>query len=166
MHCPFCPATDTKVIDSRMADEGSRVRRRRECTDCGERFTTYESAELALPRVVKSKGEREVFSEDKLRLGLERALQKRPVSGDDLEAAVNTILRRLRALGEREVSSFIVGQLVMDALRDLDQVAYVRFASVYREFEDVDAFADEIQKLKDDAMAEIERRQMQLIPKK
>jgi len=166
MHCPFCPATDTKVVDSRMADEGTRVRRRRECTECDERFTTYESAELSLPRVVKSKGEREAFSEEKLRYGLERALQKRPVSGDDLEAAIDAILRRLRAFGEREISSYIIGQLVMDALRELDQVAYVRFASVYREFEDVDAFSEEIKKLKDDALAEIERQQLQLIPKK
>jgi transcriptional repressor NrdR len=147
MRCPFCSEPDTRVIDSRLAEDGERVRRRRECTACQERFTTYEAAELSLPRVIKSDGRREPFIEDKLRAGMQRALEKRPVALEDIEASIADIKRRLRALGEREVRSRLVGDLVMAALRRLDAVAYVRFASVYRRFEDVQAFVEEIERL-------------------
>jgi transcriptional repressor NrdR len=147
MRCPFCSEPDTRVIDSRLAEDGERVRRRRECTACQERFTTYEAAELSLPRVIKSDGRREPFIEDKLRAGMQRALEKRPVAVEDVEASIADIKRRLRALGEREVRSRLVGDLVMTALRRVDAVAYVRFASVYRRFEDVQAFVEEIERL-------------------
>ena len=147
MRCPFCSEPDTRVIDSRLAEDGERVRRRRECTVCQERFTTYEAAELSLPRVIKTDGRREPFIEDKLRAGMLRALEKRPVAVEDVEASIADIKRRLRALGEREVRSRLVGDLVMAALRRLDAVAYVRFASVYRRFEDVQAFVEEIERL-------------------
>jgi transcriptional repressor NrdR len=147
MRCPFCSEPDTRVIDSRLAEDGERVRRRRECTACQERFTTYEAAELSLPRLIKSDGRREPFIEDKLRAGMQKALEKRPVALEDVEASIADIKRRLRALGEREVRSRLVGDLVMTALRRLDAVAYVRFASVYRRFEDVQAFVAEIERL-------------------
>ncbi len=147
MHCPFCAADDTKVIDSRLVAEGDQVRRRRECLSCKERFTTYEVAELVMPRIIKQNGVREPFNEDKLRAGLLRALEKRPVSLEDIEAVINQIKHALRATGEREVKSLVVGELVMDQLRQLDQVAYVRFASVYRSFQDLAEFRDEIERL-------------------
>ncbi len=149
MRCPFCSEPDTRVIDSRLAEDGERVRRRRECTACEERFTTYEAAELGLPRVIKSDGRREPFLEDKLRAGMLRALEKRPVALEAVEGSIAGIKRRLRALGEREVRSRLVGDLVMGELRRLDAVAYVRFASVYRRFEDVQAFVAEIERLGD-----------------
>jgi transcriptional repressor NrdR len=147
MHCPFCAAEDTKVIDSRLVAEGDQVRRRRECLSCEERFTTYEMAELVMPRVIKQNGNREPFDEDKLRRGLMRALQKRPVSVEDVEADINHIKHLLRATGEREIKSLVIGELVMEALKKLDQVAYVRFASVYRSFQDIAEFRDEIERL-------------------
>ena len=130
MHCPFCAAEDTRVIDSRLVAGGDQVRRRRECLSCAERFTTYEAAELVMPRVIKHNGSREPFDEEKLRAGLQRALEKRPVSVEDIEAAITQIKHAVRSAGEREVKSLAVGQLVMDHLKKLDQVAYVRFASV------------------------------------
>ncbi len=150
MHCPFCSNNDTKVIDSRLVADGSQVRRRRECLSCQERYTTFEAAELVMPKVVKSDGTREPFNEDKLRSGLTKAVEKRPVSVEALEAAVSKILSFLRATGEREVSAKVVGEQVMAALRGLDKVAYVRFASVYRDFKDVQAFREEIDKLESD----------------
>ncbi len=147
MHCPFCAAEDTKVIDSRLVAEGDQVRRRRECLSCAERFTTYEAAELVMPRVIKQNGNREPFNEDKLRAGFLRALEKRPVSVEDIEAVINKIKNSLRATGEREVKSLVLGELVMDNLKALDQVAYVRFASVYRSFEDIAEFKDAIERL-------------------
>ena len=150
MHCPFCGADDTKVIDSRLVAEGDSVRRRRECQTCGERFTTFETAELVMPRIVKSDGTREPFNEDKLRYGLQKALEKRPVSIEEIESALNRITHRLRATGERELPSREVGEAVMAELRSLDGVAYVRFASVYRDFQDVSEFQAEIQKLTTD----------------
>ena len=147
MHCPFCSADDTKVIDSRLVAEGEQVRRRRECLSCKERFTTYEVAELVMPRVIKQSGSREPFDEDKLRAGIVRALEKRPVSVEDIEAVINHIKHALRATGEREVKSLVLGELVMNQLRDLDEVAYVRFASVYRSFQDLAEFRDEIERL-------------------
>ena len=150
MHCPFCGADDTKVIDSRFVAEGDSVRRRRECQTCGERYTTFETAELVMPRVVKSNGSREPFNEEKLRNGLQKALEKRPVSIEEIESALNRIMHRLRATGERELPSREVGEAVMSELRSLDGVAYVRFASVYRDFQDVSEFQAEIQKLTTD----------------
>ena len=140
MHCPFCSAVDTKVIDSRLVGEGSSVRRRRQCLVCNERFTTFEVAELVMPRVVKSNDVREPFNEEKLRSGMLKALEKRPVSADDVEMALNHIKSYLRGLGER---------LVMEQLKKLDKVAYIRFASVYRSFEDIKEFGEEIARLQD-----------------
>ncbi len=147
MHCPFCNAPETKVVDSRLATEGIQVRRRRECVKCGERYTTYETAELSLPRVIKSDGNRERFEEAKIRRGLIKALEKRPVESDEIDRVANQITKRLMTEGVREISSQVLGEWVMDALRDLDQVAYVRFASVYRSFQDVNAFREEVEKL-------------------
>ena len=149
MRCPFCGAVDTKVIDSRLAGDGDQVRRRRACTVCEERFTTYEKVELNLPRIVKTDGSRVPFEGSKLRAGMLRALEKRPVSTEQLEAAINHIKRKLTASGEAEVPSRLLGELVMEELRNLDQVAYVRFASVYRQFEDVHAFREEIERLEE-----------------
>jgi transcriptional repressor NrdR len=148
MHCPFCNHEETKVNDSRLAGEGQQIRRRRECLKCGERFTTFETAELVLPRVVKSDASREPFDEAKLRSSLLKALEKRPVSSEALDVAVAHICHKLRTLGEREVPSRHIGELAMEELRHLDEVAYVRFASVYRSFQDVDAFREEIERLK------------------
>ncbi len=147
MHCPFCQAEETRVIDSRLVAEGDQVRRRRECTTCAERFTTYEAAELVMPRVIKQNGSREPFDEDKLRAGLLRALEKRPVAMEAIEAVINQIKHALRATGEREVKSRVLGELVMEHLKRLDQVAYVRFASVYRSFQDIAEFRDAIERL-------------------
>jgi transcriptional repressor NrdR len=148
VHCPFCGADDTKVIDSRLVAEGDSVRRRRECQTCGERYTTFETAELVMPRVVKSDGTREPFNEEKLRGGLQRALEKRPVSIEEIDSALNHITHRLRSTGERELPSRVVGEEVMKELRKIDAVAYVRFASVYRDFQDVSEFQEEIRNLK------------------
>jgi len=150
MYCPICKAQgqETKVVDSRLTREGAEVRRRRECLRCQCRFTTVEKAELSLPRIIKRDGRRSAFEEEKLRSGFLRALEKRPVSTEKLEAAVQHILHTLYASGEREVPSHWIGELVMNELRALDEVAYVRFASVYRSFEDIDAFHTEIQNLK------------------
>lgn len=147
MHCPFCSHSETKVIDSRLVADGDQIRRRRECLECGERFTTFESAELLLPRVIKSNGSRQPFDEAKLRSGILRAIEKRPVSLDRVESTINRIKHRLRATGEPEVNTRDVGELVMEELRELDDVAYVRFASVYRSFQDVNEFREEIERL-------------------
>lgn len=149
MHCPFCGHGETKVIDSRLVSEGDQVRRRRECQECGERFTTFESAELVLPRVIKSNGNRQPFDEEKLRSGILRALEKRPVSLETVESTISQIKHKLRATGERELKTRDVGELVMEELRKLDDVAYVRFASVYRSFQDIDEFREEIDRLRD-----------------
>lgn len=149
MRCPFCGEQDTKVIDSRLASEGDQVRRRRECVACKERFTTYEVAELSLPRIIKRNKAREAFDEGKLRAGMQRALEKRPVEVDEIEAAVSRIKKTMRAKGEREVPAQELGELVMKELSQLDHVAFIRFASVYRSFEDVSEFTDMIEKLKD-----------------
>lgn len=164
MHCPFCEHQETKVIDSRLAGEGHQIRRRRECLKCGERFTTFETAELVLPRVVKRDGSRVPFDELKLRTGLLRALEKRPVDTEDVEAALERIMHKLRTLGEREVKARQIGEWVMGELRDLDQVAYVRFASVYRSFQDVNAFREEIDRLQEVPSPELKRHQMPLLP--
>jgi len=147
MHCPFCGALDTKVIDSRLVAEGDQVRRRRECITCAERYTTYESAELVMPRIIKQNGNRESFDDRKLHSGLMKALEKRPVSIEDVESAVNRIKHFLRGTGEREVPSRVLGEQVMRELRQLDEVAFVRFASVYRSFKDLNEFRAEIDRL-------------------
>lgn len=147
MHCPFCNQVDTKVIDSRLVADGNQVRRRRECQSCHERFTTFETAELLMPRIIKQDGTRAPFDEQKLRFGLLKALEKRPVSMEAIEATVSNIKQSLQATGEREVKSMLVGEKVMEALRELDGVAYVRFASVYRSFQDVSEFRQEIDRL-------------------
>lgn len=165
MHCPFCGHIETKVIDSRLAGEGRQIRRRRECLSCGERFTTFETAELTMPLVVKSDRTREPFDEAKLRTGMGKALEKRPVSQEAVEEAVSRACHKLRSLGEREVSSRVVGEVVMEELRRLDEVAYVRFASVYRSFQDLDAFRDEIERLRPHARRREESRdQLSLLP--
>jgi transcriptional repressor NrdR len=147
MHCPFCATIDTRVVDSRLSPEGDRVRRRRECSQCGARFTTYEVAELGLPWIIKRDGRREAFNENKLRAGMLRALEKRPVSAEQVEALMQQIKNRARGSGERELHSRQLGEWAMAELRDLDPVAYVRFASVYRSFQDINAFREEIERL-------------------
>jgi len=151
MRCPFCSHDDTKVIDSRLVAEGAQVRRRRECSACAERFTSYEIAELLLPKVIKHNGNREPFDEEKLRAGILRALEKRPVSVEKIEAVVNRIKHALQATGEREIKSLVLGEFVMEELKGLDQVAFVRFASVYRDFKDLQEFREEIDRLAKDS---------------
>ncbi len=140
MHCPFCDSAETRVVDSRVVEDGDAVRRRRECEGCGKRFSTWERAELRLPLVVKKDGTRQPFDVGKVRAGMAKALEKRPVSAEQLEAGVNAVLRAVRELGEPEIPAATLGAFVMEQLRRLDGVAYVRFASVYREFKDVDDF--------------------------
>lgn len=147
MHCPFCNATETKVIDSRLVTETNQVRRRRECVVCQQRFTTYESPEMTLPTVIKRDGNRARFNADKLRSGMLKALEKRPVRMEDVDLAINRILKKLQTSGEKEIGAHYIGELTMEELKQLDHVAYVRFASVYRSFEDVNAFREEIEKL-------------------
>lgn len=149
MRCPFCAAEDTKVVDSRLAADGYQIRRRRECISCKERFTTFESAELVVPYIVKNNGNRVPFDANKLRVSLNRALEKRPVSADDVEKAISKIIIQLQSTGEREVPSKLVGSLAMDALKQLDKVAYIRFASVYLSFDDIEEFTKEIEKLRE-----------------
>lgn len=149
MHCPFCNTEETKVIDSRLVSDGSSVRRRRECLACAERFTTYEVAELVMPKVIKRDGRRMPFDEDKLKRGIVRSLEKRPVSVEQIEETMARLKHRLRASGEREIPSHLLGEWVVEELRQLDEVAYVRFASVYRRFQDVNAFREEIKRMED-----------------
>jgi transcriptional repressor NrdR len=150
MYCPFCHAEETKVIDSRLVADGAQVRRRRECLKCHERFTTFETAELIMPLIIKRDGRRELFNIDNLRSGMLRALEKRPVSVDALEEAIVTITKEIRRRGEREIDSRLVGELVMQALFSLDHVAYVRFASVYKRFKDVSDFRQTIDQMNKD----------------
>lgn len=147
MKCPFCTQQDNKVIDSRLSKEGQVIRRRRECIGCGRRFTTYERIEEINPLVVKKDGRREVFDRQKIINGLKLACQKRPVSAEQVDQLVETVERRLQEMGEREVSSSVIGELVMKLLHDLDAVAYVRFASVYRSFQDIGEFMTELRDL-------------------
>jgi transcriptional repressor NrdR len=173
VYCPFCGHIETKVTDSRLAAEGTQIRRRRECLKCGERFTTFETAELLMPLVIKEDRSRQPFSEAKLRSGMEKALEKRPVSREQVDEAVSRIVHKVRRLADREVPARTIGELVMDELRQLDEVAYVRFASVYRHFEDVEAFHAEIERLrslrnaghKRARRARENRDQLQLIPR-
>jgi len=150
MRCPFCQSDDTKVLDTRLIDDGSQVRRRRECTSCGERYSTRETVDLNLPRLIKSDDSRETFSPEiveKLRSGLLKALEKRPVKTSQIETSIQRIERKLMTQSEREVPSAKIGEWVMEELKALDEVAYIRFASVYRQFQDIEAFKNEIDKL-------------------
>lgn len=147
MFCPFCSAQETKVIDSRLVADGHQIRRRRECLACHERYTTFETAELVMPRIIKRDGTREPFNEDKMLSGLMRALEKRPVNTEQVDLAINKLKSQMRATGEREITSEMLGKLLMAQLKELDKVAYLRFASVYLSFEDISEFADEIARL-------------------
>lgn len=153
MYCPFCNEADTKVIDSRLSSDGQQVRRRRECLQCNERFSSFESAELGLPRVIKRDNTRSAFDQEKIRAGMLKALEKRPISSEQIEAIIVRLIKKFRALGEREISSRQIGEWVMEELCDLDPVAYVRFASVYRSFQDIQAFNQAIEQLKEDISA-------------
>jgi len=164
VHCPFCNNEETKVIDSRLAGEGLQVRRRRECQSCAERYTTFESAELVMPHVVKRDGRREPFDEKKLRAGILRALEKRPVKSEAVEESIGRVIHQLQTVGEREVTGRFVGDMIMEELHGLDEVAYVRFASVYRSFQDITEFQEEIQRLKLRPSPDAEREQMSLLP--
>ncbi len=163
MWCPFCNHDDTRVVDSRVTGDGMQIRRRRECASCGSRFNTYETPELVAPRVIKAGGIREAFSEDKLRNGMLRALEKRPVETRDVERAIRSLLREIRGVEEAEIPSTLIGEWVMRELIQLDQVAYVRFASVYRRFEDVQAFRDEIERLERENPGGLDKRQISLL---
>ncbi|MBN9426572.1 MAG: transcriptional repressor NrdR [Burkholderiales bacterium] len=147
MRCPFCDHADTQVVETRESDEGDSIRRRRRCLHCDKRFTTYERIELALPAVVKKNGVRVEFDRRKLRASMVLALRKRPVSAEAVDAAIHRIEEKLMSLGLREVGSERIGEQVIRELKKLDKIAYVRFASVYRNFEDVDEFADVIQEV-------------------
>jgi len=163
MWCPFCNHGDTRVVDSRVTGDGMQIRRRRECASCGSRFNTYEKPELKAPRVIKAGGIREDFSEDKLRNGMLRALEKRPVKTGEVERAIRTLLKEIRGIEEAEIPSSLIGEWVMRELSQLDQVAYVRFASVYRRFEDVQAFLDEIESLEKESPGSLDKRQISLL---
>ena len=163
MRCPFCGHEDSRVIDTRVTEDGLQVRRRRECPECAARFSTFESAELKLPPIIKRDGRREPFAEQKLRGGLERACEKRAVSLDQIDRIIDIVVRKLRTSGEREVPAKQLGDWVMLELKNVDQVAYVRFASVYRRFEDVQAFREEIERLERDLPGELRSRQMPLL---
>lgn len=142
MKCPFCSAFDSQVVDSRISEAGDSIRRRRRCTSCDKRFTTYETIELRLPQVVKSNGVRQEFSQEKLREGFRRALHKRPVPTEYVDAAIDRIVKQVLSLGERELPARQIGGMVMNELKRLDKIAYIRFASVYKSFQDVDDFRD------------------------
>lgn len=166
MHCPFCGVGNTRVIDSRLVGGGNQVRRRRECLACKERFTTSERADLSLPRVIKRDGSRVPFNEEKLRAGLLRALEKRPVSNDRFEAAIGRILHNVISTGEREIRSRQIGEYAMQQLREMDEIAYVRFASVYRSFQDINEFREEIERLQKEPSLALQRQQLSLLPEK
>ena len=164
MHCPFCGHVETKVTDSRLTADGGQIRRRRECLSCGERFTTFETAELLMPRVIKSDGSREPFDERKLANGMIKALEKRPVSAEAIEQAVSRICHKLRVFGEREVPARTIGEFVMEELRQLDEVGYVRFASVYRSFQDAEAFREEVERMRQQRRRRPEKRDSEQLP--
>ena len=163
MWCPFCSHENTRVVDSRLTRDGMQIRRRRQCEDCGSRFNTYEAPELKAPRIIKADGGREAFSEQKLREGMLRALEKRPVETREVERAIRSLLREISTIEDSEIPSSLLGEWVMRELSKLDQVAYVRFASVYRRFEDVQAFRDVIESLERNPPAEGDKRQISLL---
>ena len=163
MWCPFCNHEDTRVVDSRLTGDGMQIRRRRQCEDCGARFNTYETPELKAPRIIKSDGTREAFSENKLRDGMLRALEKRPVETRDVERTIRSLLREICSVEDAEIPSSLLGEWVMRELSKLDQVAYVRFASVYRQFDEVQEFLDVIERLERDAAGDGDKRQISLL---
>jgi len=163
MWCPFCSHENTRVVDSRLTRDGMQIRRRRQCESCASRFNTYEAPELKAPRIIKSDGAREAFSEQKLRDGMLRALEKRPVETREVERAIRSLLRDISSVEDAEIPSTLLGEWVMRELIDLDQVAYVRFASVYKRFEDVQAFLDVIERLERDAPGDGDKRQISLL---
>lgn len=144
MNCPFCQHDDTKVVDSRLGKEGNNVRRRRECPSCERRFTTYERVEEILPWVIKKDGRREAFDRSKIISGMQRACEKRPVSVEQIEAMVDKLERSFQECGDKEIAAALIGEAVMDSLHAVDEVAYVRFASVYRQFKDINEFMTEL----------------------
>ena len=163
MWCPFCNHTDTRVIDSRVTSDGLQIRRRRECGKCSVRFNTFETPQLKAPKVIKSDGTRESFSEEKLRISIQRALEKRPVETNEVERTIRNLLHQIRTIDEAEIATRMIGEWVMKELSGLDQVAYVRFASVYRQFEDVQAFREEIERLERDYPGVMDKRQISLL---
>ena len=164
MYCPFCGHQETKVVDSRLAGDGYQTRRRRECTACGERFTTFESAELVLPKLIKRDESREPFNESKLRAGILVATEKRPISSESIEELISRIIRKVQKLGEREIQSRTLGEIVMLELREIDEIAFVRYASVYRRFQDIEEFEKEIESLRDTPSAADSRSQISIFP--
>lgn len=163
MWCPFCNHENTRVVDSRLTRDGMQIRRRRQCEDCGSRFNTYEAPELKAPRIIKADGGRQAFSEEKLREGMLRALEKRPVETREVERSIRVLLREISSVEDSEIPSSLLGEWVMRELSKLDQVAYVRFASVYRRFEDIQAFRDVIESLERESPADEDRRQISLL---
>ena len=163
MLCPFCSHQDTRVVDSRLTRDGLQIRRRRQCESCGSRFNTFESPELKAPRIIKADGGREAFSEQKLRDGMMRALEKRPVETREVERAIRSLLREISTVEDSEIPSSLLGEWVMRELAKLDQVAYVRFASVYKRFEDVQAFRDVIERLEREPPGDDDERQISLL---
>jgi transcriptional repressor NrdR len=162
MHCPFCGSQETKVVDSRLAGDGYQIRRRRECTGCMERFTTFESAEFVLPKLIKIDNSREPFDEDKLRNGILKATEKRPINSETIEELISRVIRKIQKMGEREIQSRLLGEIVIEELREIDEVAFVRYASVYRRFQDVEEFEKEIESLRDATPMEKKRTQISI----
>jgi transcriptional repressor NrdR len=162
MYCPFCGDQETKVVDSRLAGDGYQIRRRRECTGCAERFTTFESAEFVLPKLVKTDESREPFDEAKLRSGILKATEKRPISSEVIEELISRVIRKVQKMGEREIQSRLLGEIVIDELREIDEIAFVRYASVYRRFQDVEEFEKEIESLRDATPMEKKRTQISI----
>jgi transcriptional repressor NrdR len=163
MWCPLCNHENTRVVDSRLTRDGMQIRRRRQCENCGSRFNTYETPEIKAPRIIKADGTREAFSETKLRNGMLRALEKRPVETREVERAIRSLLRQISTVEDSEIKSALLGEWVMRELSKLDQVAYVRFASVYKRFEDVQAFRDVIERLEQNAPGDGDKRQISLL---
>jgi len=162
MYCPFCDDQETKVVDSRLAGDGYQIRRRRECTGCAERFTTFESAEFVLPKLVKTDESREPFNEAKLRNGILKATEKRPINSEAIEELISRVIRKVQKMGEREIQSRMLGEIVIEELREIDEVAFVRYASVYRRFQDVEEFEKEIESLREAAPVENKRTQISI----
>ena len=162
MYCPFCGDQETKVVDSRLAGDGYQIRRRRECTGCAERFTTFESAEFVLPKLVKTDESREPFDEAKLRSGILKATEKRPISSETIEELISRVIRKVQKMGEREIQSRLLGEIVIEELREIDEIAFVRYASVYRRFQDVEEFEKEIESLRDATPMEKKRTQISI----
>ena len=162
MYCPFCGDQETKVVDSRLAGDGYQIRRRRECTGCAERFTTFESAEFVLPKLVKTDESRESFDEAKLRSGILKATEKRPISSEEIEELISRVIRKVQKMGEREIQSRLLGEIVIEELREIDEIAFVRYASVYRRFQDVEEFEKEIESLRDATPMEKKRTQISI----